>query len=295
MMSTGPNNCRQGSAGRGRGLWFGWLLCACLSVGSARAAAQRTDPDSSRDASARALFEEGVKLAETGAWLRAEDRFRRALSLRASAVIAYNLARALVEQGKLVEASENLRKLEQDDKIEASMMQSIQALQAELGPRIGRIAIIVRDPGPDDRVSLDGQELLPAQLGVEIPIDPGNHHLTLWRGDLQLADRRVEIPAGTSVSLQLGAARAPRPREVASASSAADPSANGLGAPAAVGGELRDSQPITGRWWFWTGLGVVVAGAAIAVAVAAGSSSAEAPRPYRGDFTPGSLDVQVAR
>src|ERR1700742_1593346 len=161
------------------------LVLAAVS-GRAPVAAQRVEApaaaDPARDASARALFEEGVKLAEQGDWTRAEDRFRRALSLRNSAVIAYNLARALSEQGKLVEASEVLRKVEQDEKVEPQMMQSISALQAELGPKIGRIAVLVRNRTAGDRILLDGSELLDAQIGVEIPIDPGNHRLSFQRG-----------------------------------------------------------------------------------------------------------------
>ncbi|HMI90773.1 MAG TPA: hypothetical protein VK509_05385, partial [Polyangiales bacterium] len=83
------------------------MLVSCLLTAAALTAApaRAQSEDASRAASARALFEEGVTFADQGHWDEASDRFRRALALRDSAVIAYNLASALQETGHLVEAS----------------------------------------------------------------------------------------------------------------------------------------------------------------------------------------------
>jgi hypothetical protein len=273
-----------------------WLALGCLGIGHAQPVAAQSSEDRTRDASARALFQEGLSLAEREDWLGAEDRFRRALSLRASPVIAYNLASALIERGKLIEASEVLRKVEHDEKVDPSMKQSANKLQAELAGRIGRIAVTARDKQPSDRVVLDGNELLDAQLGVEIPIDPGMHRLSLERAGQDFDAQTLEVRAGGTEQVTLIAPRAPSPRAVAAAT---------LGDPAPSGAWTADSnpasdssnsvQPITARWWFWTGVAVVAAGTIALVAVAASSGSSDKTQPaYKGDFAPASLPVQVA-
>src|SRR5690349_21617960 len=57
---------------------------------------------------ARALFEEGVALADKGDWSAAADRFGRAYELKPTAGIAFNWSSALTKTGKLVQASELL-------------------------------------------------------------------------------------------------------------------------------------------------------------------------------------------
>jgi hypothetical protein len=268
----------------------------CLGLAHAAPLAAQGSDDPSRDASARALFQEGLSLAEREDWQSAEDRFRRALSLRASPVIAYNLASALVERGKLIEASEVLRRVEHDDKVDPSMKQSAIKLQAELATRIGRIAVTARDKQPTDRVVLDGNELLDAQLGVEIPIDPGKHRLSLERGGQTFDAQTLEVRAGGSERVTLIAPRAPSPRAVAAATLSEPAPTAALSADSnAVSEQPQSVQPITAQWWFWTGVAVVAVGTIALVAVAASSGSPDKAQPaYKGNFTPASLTVQVA-
>jgi hypothetical protein len=284
-----------------------WLLALALGATlaapvSAQATQSASANDSSRNASARALFEDGVKLAEQADWVRAEDRFRRALSLRASPVIAYNLASALIERGKLVEARELLLQVEHDDKAEAGMRDSARKLQTDVSGRIGRVTVSVPGIQPGDSVMLDGNELLEAQLNVEIPADPGAHQLRLLRAGKALSARLVNVePSGSQRVLLIAPAPLPTPREVAK-----------VAVPVALAVEQRpyvtppptaasprattasQERPITRTWWFWTGIGVVTAAAVVAVAVvAAGSGGHTSEAAYRGDFAPASLAIQV--
>jgi tetratricopeptide (TPR) repeat protein len=284
-----------------RALSAGWLLLGLLLF-SRSALAQATDAasDANRDASARVLFQEGVGLAEKGEWPAAEDRFRRALTLRASPVIAYNLASTLVERGKLIEASELLRKVEQDDKTDATMQRSVQSLQADLGKRIGRIRVGVLGKQPNDRVTLDGNALVDAQLDVDIPIDPGPHRLNFTRGIQQLDVRDLKIAPGASEQFTLQAQLAPTARQVAAASQTARPlAAPPMAAvpvnqnPNADSATASDGQPISSRWWFWTGIGAVGVAAVVVAVVVAGSSKATPEPAYQGTFTPASLRVPV--
>jgi hypothetical protein len=274
----------------------------CLTLGSLTLAAQpvaaqpaEAASDPSRDASARALFEDGVSLAEKGEWASAEDRFRRALSLRASPVIAYNLASALMEQGKLIEASETLRKIEQDGKADATLQHSVQSMQVDLSRRIGRISVMLRGKLASDTVTLDGSALLDAQLGVEIPIDPGTHRLSLERAGKSLDEHYLEIAPGASEQVTLRAPAVPTPREVATTSAASTPPLMAAAAREVDSGPTSSAGPVTGRWWFWTGIGAVVVAAVVVGVVVAGSGGSKPAAAYQGDFTPASLRVQVAK
>jgi tetratricopeptide (TPR) repeat protein len=282
-----------------RALSAAWLLLGLLLFSrSAFAQAAEAASEASRDASARVLFQEGVGLAEKGEWPAAEDRFRRALTLRASPVIAYNLASTLIERGKLIEASELLRKVEQDDKTDATMQRSVESLQADLGKRIGRIRVSVLGKQLSDRVTLDGNALLDAQLDVDIPIDPGPHRLNFTRGIQQLDVRDLKIAPGASERFTLQAQLAPTARQVAAASQTARPAPPMAAVPAnqnpnADSVTASDGQPISSRWWFWTGIGAVGVAAVVVAVVVAGSSKATPEPAYQGTFTPASLRVPV--
>ena len=270
------------------------LLCYALAAVSGVAAQAGEDP--TRDASARALFQEGLGLAEHSDWLAAEDRFRRAYTLRASPVIAYNLATALAERGKLVEASEFLRKVQQDDKADASLKQSARTLQTELAGHIGRITIVARDKQPSDRVLLDANPLLEVQLGVEIPIDPGEHSVSLQRGDREVDMQTLQVAANGSEHVTLIAPSVPSPNEVAGASQYGSESAAPLAVTQADHPVDNGAAPITSRWWFWTGVGVVAVGAIALVAVAAnGGNSSKTETAYKGDLGPGTIMVRVGQ
>lgn len=269
------------------------LIGACLTLPVASAVAQAPATDPTRDASARALFEEGVRWAEQQEWTEAEDRFRRALTLRASPVIAYNLANVLVPRGKLVEASELLRYVETDDKADLELKQNAHALESKLAARIARIVIEVRDLQSGDVIALDGAPLHDAQLDVEIPIDPGSHQLQATRAGQLLSTRTVDVPEGGVEHVTLTVpVNVLSPSGLASAGTEHAPAAPNTALPQSD--SAPSSRPVTQRWWFWTGAAVVVA-AAVVVGVAAASSGSQAEHAYRGDFTPGSLSVQVAR
>ncbi|HEX7476511.1 MAG TPA: hypothetical protein VF331_01765 [Polyangiales bacterium] len=274
------------------------VLAVLVSLPARPLAAQASAGDASRDASARALFEDGVQLAEQAQWQSAEDRFRRALALRNSPVIAYNLANALAERGKLIEASELLRKLEHDEKLEPGLRQSVSTLQTDLTRRIGRLTVNVHGSEPADVVKLDDVGLLEAQLGVAIPVDPGAHRLSLERAGKTLDSQTVQLADGASTELTLQPLVAPSPAAVAAATepAAVNRPASGTPAPAQAS---TSSRPVTKTWWFWTSVGVVGAAAVVVVAVLASSSgssaSGQTQNAYHGDFNPASLQVEVAR
>jgi hypothetical protein len=178
------------------------------------------------------------------------------------------------------------------------MQRSVESLQADLGKRIGRIRVSVLGKQLNDRVTLDGNALLDAQLDVDIPIDPGPHRLNFTRGIQQLDVRDLKIAPGASERFTLQAQLAPTARQVAAASQTARPAPPMAAVPvnqnpAADSATASDGQPISSRWWFWTGIGAVGVAAVVVAVVVAGSSKASPEPAYQGTFTPASLRVPV--
>jgi hypothetical protein len=257
---------------------------------AAPGSAQDAASDASRDASARALFQEGVQLVERSDWENAEDRFRRALALRSSPVIAYNLATVLVTRGKLVEASELLRKIALEPGLDGKLRQSVSTLQADVIPQLARVRVRVELGQTGDVVRIDTTRLHEAQLGVDIPFDPGPHRISLERSGQILDEQTIELSAAetTDVTLRVSAI-VPAPAEVAAA---ATPRRDA--APAAATRADSDSA-LAGQWWFWTGIGVAATAVVVAVVVASSSSDSAPAAAFQGDFAPRSIPVEVER
>jgi hypothetical protein len=283
-------------------LGSGALSLAVLLVlgATAHVAAQAGDADASRAASARSLFEEGVGLADQSQWANAADRFRRALALRNSPVIAYNLASALQELGQLVEASEMLRKIEANPETEAELRKSAQTTFAQIEPRIARMKLHVEGGQPGDVIALDDRPLLDAQLDVAVPIDPGSHVVTAKRGQQTLTTQRLAVAEGASVEQTLRLTRAPAPQEVAAAAPLPAPRAAPAAPAAAPAARPVEAEPergtaLTSRWPFWVGIGAVVVGAVVVTTLVASGGSSNKAMPAAGDFNPPVLHVEVAR
>jgi hypothetical protein len=261
----------------------------CLAWAHSPATTRAQDSaDAARDASARELFEQGLKLGEQADWPAAEDRFRRALSLRLSPVIAYNLACALSEQGKLIEASETLRRVLTDDKTEPALRQAATQLHAAIAPRIARVTVVVQALAAEDNVRLDERVLVAAQLNVEIPVDPGSHQLQLERAGKTIDLRTFTLEPGGRQEVQL---EAPAVEAMPHVDETLDAASSSSVAPAVVSA-TSERPALWSRWWFWTGV-VVAVGAGTAVAIAASSSNPGAAPGYQGSL--GSVNVEVAK
>jgi hypothetical protein len=258
------------------------LLCVCSIV-------RAQDPnEAARDASARELFDQGVTLGEQGDWTAAEDRFRRALSLRSSPVIAYNLASALSECGKLIEASEIVRRVLNDERTEPGLRQAATHLQSMVMPRIGRVQVELTGQEPGDSVILDGRALHAAQLNVEIPADPGSHQLQLERAGKIIDVQTFELKPAGRIEVHLAA-----PALAATPLVAAEEDEQVASPRSANSAPAREARPsLYTRWWFWTGV-VAVVGLGSVVGIAAASGIDRTQPAYHGNL--GSVQVEVVK
>ena len=230
-------------------------LAVALGVAQPLHAQQLEDADETQTAAARALFDEGMAAVDRQDFETAVDRLSRSLELRGSAVVRVNLALALAQLGRLVEATEHLRQVRRGSEIGSDANRAANAHLTAIEPRLGRLEISVTGEVDGVRVEVDGQPLPEALIGVAHPVDPTMHVVVLFRGETELAVERVTVDSGSLVPLTL-LARPPTPAEAAvlAASSANEPT--------------PPAERIEEQWWFWTILGVLVVGAAIGITIA---------------------------
>ena len=255
--------------------------------------------DERDSATARSLFEQGVEAAEQADWTAAADRFARSNELRRSPVVAYNLASAWVELGKLVEASELLRQIEKDPGAKPKLKKDSRALLERLEPRIGTLVVTMESGKKSDEVRLNDRTLPPAALGVPTPVDPGSVEISVIGGGELLWTKRVEVlPGGMQrVTIELPVQAppppiepevAPSPRETAAA---APPDSSTP--PRAPAPRDDDSGTVFEEPLFWVGAGlVVVAGVVVAIVLASGGGEST-EKPIEGTLEPGRIKVPL--
>jgi hypothetical protein len=280
-------------------VWIALGLGLSLWLQSNLSRAESVDP--ARTASARALFEEGVAHVDRDAWGPAAEAFRRALSLRDSQVIRYNLASALVELGKLVEASELLHMVQADAQADAGLKQQAADKLAEFKPRIARLEVQCALSHPGLIVELDDAALSAAQLDVPLTVDPGEHVVRARLDGALLDEQRAQLGAGENVTISLRP-RAPPPEPVPAVAPVAAPAP--VATPAqtarlalsepAQGAPLRDEQPAPSRKKLWWGIAIGGVGVvAFVTLVALLVPQKRASGATNGDFDPPSVAVRV--
>jgi hypothetical protein len=286
---------RRFAAARCRG-WLALLVCVPLAA-AAPAAAQPSEPapEPSVDESARELFAEGIAFVEAGDWVQAEERFRQVLALRSSHVVAYNLASALVNLGRPVEAAELLRSILRDADADMATRDVAQQLLLQTEPKIGTLTIRVTGDMTGVRFALDEKPLeLTAQVQTN-SVDPGEHTVTAHRGETPLAFERVTIGGSAALQAELAISL---PARVSPERAALGARKAPLRAPARTVTEpmpAEREEPVDSSggssFWLWATGGVLVVAAAV-VTVLLVSSGGEAA-PVKGDTEPGVIRGHV--
>lgn len=226
--------------------------------------------DLARRTLARDLALQGTTAFENGDWVTALDRFERAQVLFAAPSIALMRARCLVRLGRLMEA---LTRYEEIQHMAVSSDASKPFRQAILDARteteqlrtsIPRIRVSVGTPvatTPDGlTVKLDGVTLPSVLVGVERPIDPGTHELSVTAPGYRPDNRRVTLAASQHVDVEVVLTRE-------AASSIAPSSEERQGSTVPHHAE-EPSASSSSQSWGWMAIGT--GGTALGVSVIAG-------------------------
>jgi hypothetical protein len=197
---------------RGQVLFSLVALSAAVWFGAPQALAQS---DAER-AGARAAATEGAKAFEEGRFKEAVDLFARAESLVHAPPHLLYIARSHEKLGQLVEARESYLKITREQlspDAPAAFKQARTSAEQELAalePRIPYLTITVTGPGAQSAtVTMDGDKVPRALVGVPHPVNPGEHELLASGQDVKSPPQKVALEEGGRKSIELVLAAAP--------------------------------------------------------------------------------------
>jgi tetratricopeptide (TPR) repeat protein len=239
------------------------LLCPRASAQAHPAADTRIESPAEVEARnttmARALFDEGLKYVDSEQWEQAQDRFGRVLTLRYSAVAAYNYGLALARLGRGVVAASTLRRLLTDVNLDPHVHEHASSLLRDVETRFAWLNVRVHGECKGCEVLLNEHNWPWAAIGVFVPVDAGSYALRLRLGGNVLAEQRLSIAASERLEATLSSGH-PGPPVVAGAGVTRPGSPINAPAPPVVAEPSRGSVFKSG--WFWGAMGVLVIGAA---------------------------------
>lgn len=286
----------------------GALAASCaLALSPLRVAAQE-DFNATEVAAARALAIEGIKLADGGRCDEAIDKLGRAEKLHHAPVVLGRLGECQVIIGKLVEGTENLRKVLREPlapdapAVLTRARERAQSVLEKAKGRIGALNISVRGPreGAPVTVTVDGEPMNVVLLDAERPTNPGEHVIEASAPGFAPASARVTLGYGDKASVVLTlepdpeghAAGVAPPAVLGAPASAADgeapPSAVASEmayadrAAAAPGSDAMSEPDLTGAYVAWaTGGAAVVVGSVFGWLAIDGKADLEEQCPNR--------------
>lgn len=251
---------------------FTWLLASLLTTS---VYAQAPAQNGHEVALARALFEEGITLADQGDWAGAADRFGRAHTLKPTSGTAFNWASALAATGKLTQASELLEGVIRDPKAAPELKAESEKKLAEIAPRRAKLRLQVAPDVPEgSKVEVDGHDWPKVAWEVAIPVDPGHHEAVCRDGERELSRADVTLAEGETGELRLtGPVREVSPEPQPTTTDARQ--------------DKPAKPPLYKNWMLWTGVGVALVAGAVAVAVVTTRGGDKTESPIPGNTNPG--------
>jgi hypothetical protein len=221
-------------------------LALMLVVSSARGTPARAQSDASETAAARELYAQGVEAAQAGELDEAIARFERSYALSPRDATLLNLAQVQERAGRVVAAIDSYRRFVARAEPEMLERHGDRAREsiAALTPRVGRLEVVVFGAEASDEVLLDGASLARASLGLDLPVDPGRHEVTVRRGEARCGSEAREVAPGGRATIELRvfcAAVVEAPAEGTRTSGADDPTpfiALGIGGGVVVVGAI---------------------------------------------------------
>jgi len=162
-------------------------------------------------AGARAAAEQGVKAFNEGRWSESVDLMTRAEKLVHAPTHLLFLAQAQEKLGHLVTAHEIYLRIAREklraDAPEAFLAAQESAKQAEaaLRSRLVQVSIVLQGNNPKSpvEVTMDGERVPDALLGVPHPVDPGAHELVAKGEAMQSRVTSIQLREGSTETIVL--------------------------------------------------------------------------------------------
>ncbi|HSQ63658.1 MAG TPA: PEGA domain-containing protein, partial [Polyangiaceae bacterium] len=163
------------------------------------ARAQQPVSDADRN-TARDLYKEGWALQQAGKYTDALDKYQRSIAVYSAPTTAFRIAQCKAALGQLVEAAEELRAV-RDVQLPANAPEAFVKAKQEAAtelqsvePRIPKLKINVTPANATGlTVTIDGQPMPTALLGVGRAINPGTHKIVVVAPGYAQAEQSVDV------------------------------------------------------------------------------------------------------
>jgi hypothetical protein len=152
----------------------GVLLAAVAHAPPSHAAG----PSPAQVQAARELFQDAERDEDAKRWSDALDKLRRVAAVKLTPGVRYHIALCEENLGQLVAALADYTLAENQARAENApdVLRLVGEKLKSLKTRVPRLTLAVADI-PDIEVRLDGEPILKAMWGVQIPLDPGEHKI----------------------------------------------------------------------------------------------------------------------
>jgi hypothetical protein len=188
---------------------------------------------------AEALFRDARRAMKAGDYALACPKLAESQRLDPSAGTLLNLAICEERQGNFATAWTKYRELLDTLPSSDPRREVATAHLLEIEQKLPRLNITVVGGSEDTVVRLNGVELQAASLGVDVPVDPGEHRLSVSIGRGRNLERTVRVSPGERLAVELAAPEkhevtAPEAQSVPARRARKLPSAGGQSRPMAL-------------------------------------------------------------
>ncbi len=191
---------------------LGVVLAAVLAGASARAEepGQRHEPSAGDLATARTALREGLALREKGQLDASIMRLTTAFDLVPTPVTGFELGKAQMMAGKILQAHELFKKvlrmppsMEESDRSRVAREES-ERLAKELEPRIPSLRLKVTLPaGATAQVRIDDEDVTLTGAETRRAVDPGSHEVVAKAGDGPEQKVRIDVAESETKDVEL--------------------------------------------------------------------------------------------
>lgn len=181
------------------------VVFAMLDASSARAQSPQ-GPTPAELATARRLFTEAQQHIENKEWREAETKLRAAQEIKNTAGLAFHVALAQEQQGRLLQALWSY--LDANDLIEQGanepdVAELVGPALERLEQQIPKLTLECASPCPAREILIDRIQRNTGAVNQPIQLDPGKHTIAAYDPDDRKFEAVIELAAGDRKSLEI--------------------------------------------------------------------------------------------
>lgn len=184
-------------------------VAAGIAAAAPGGVALAQQPSAADISEARNLYNQGIRLRETGDMAGALEKLKGAHALAHTPITGLELGRTYEKLGQLVEAEEALLSVSRIDVVAAETARSTAArresthLADELRPRIPTLAVRITGAPPGSAtLTIDGTAVPAEALDAPRPLDPGTHELAARSTNGGTAQATVALKEGDALQVE---------------------------------------------------------------------------------------------